>query len=132
MARPRLPTAVHDLKGTAVVHPERMRERANEPEPFGGVGPCPERLGASIAEAWDYIVSCAAAGVLTSMDKVSLQLAASLLAQFWQSPAEFEPKHIARLHALLGSFGMTPADRSKVVVQKPAKDGNKFAKFGAK
>lgn len=82
MARPRLPTAVHDLKGTAVVHPERMRERANEPEPLGGVGPCPDRLGHSIAEVWDYIVSCPAAGMLTSMDKVSLQHAASLRPHF--------------------------------------------------
>jgi hypothetical protein len=110
-----------------------MRERANEPEPLGGVGPCPDRLGHSIAEVWDYIVSCAAAGVLTAMDRIAMQLAAALLARLWQSVSDpetkFEPKHAARLHALMASFGMTPADRSRVSLDRPPTRSNPFARF---
>lgn len=126
MGRPRTPTALHALRGTEQVHPERMRERANEPQPFGGVGPCtiPE-----LATAWDYLVGCAAAGVLTSMDKVVLAQASALLTLFWKAPLEFDAKLHARLHALLGSMGMTPADRSKVVVAKAPSADNPFSRF---
>lgn len=132
MARPRTPTALHALKGTAQVHPERMRERANEPQPFGGVGPCPERLGPEIAEAWDYLVASSAAGVLTSMDKAILQLAATLFAKFWKSPMEFEAKDFGRLETMLGRMGMSPADRSKVVIAKAPTSANPFDKFRPK
>jgi hypothetical protein len=117
------------MKGTEQAHPERMRARAGEPEPVGGIGPCREQLGPEIAEAWDYIVGCAAPGVLTSMDRIAVQLAAALLARFWLAPIAVDPKDVARLHALLGSMGMTPADRSKVVVPKAPAAGNKFNRF---
>lgn len=129
MVRPRTPTAIHALKGTEQKHPDRMRERGSEPEPFGGVGPCPERLGPEVGEAWDYLVSCAAAGVLTSMDRVILSQASALLAVFWKSPLEFEAKLHGRLETMLGRMGMTPSDRSKVVVAKDKKPDNPFAKF---
>lgn len=129
MGRPRKPTHLHKLQGTGQAHPERMRARAGEPEPVGGVGPCPERLGDAIAEAWDYIVGSAAPGVLTSSDRIAVQLAAALLARFWLAPMAVDPKDVARLHALLGAMGMTPADRSKVVVAKPPTAANPFSKF---
>lgn len=110
-----------------------MAGRAGEPLPTEGIGPCPERLGPDIAEAWDYIVSCSAAGVLTSMDRIAMQLAAALLARLWASTRDpetkFEPKHHARLHALMASFGMTPADRSRVNVDRPPTRGNPFERF---
>lgn len=132
MARPRTPTALHVLKGTEQKDPGRMRERANEPQPFGGVGPCPEHLGPEISKAWDYLVASAAAGVLTSMDKVILSQAAALLALFWQAPLEFEAKLHGRLETMLGRMGMTPADRSKVVVAKAPTAANPFDKFRSK
>jgi len=110
-----------------------MAARAGEPLTTEGIGPCPERLGPEISEAWGYIVSCAAAGVLTAMDRIAMQLAAALLARLWQSVSDpetkFEPKHAARLHALLGSFGMTPADRSRVSLDRPPSRSNPFARF---
>lgn len=126
--RPRLPTAVHNLKGTEQKHPDRMRERSNEPQPSEGIGPCPENLQ-ELQPAWDYIVSCCAAGVLTGMDRIVLSQAAALLTLFWQNPLEFDAKLHARLHALIGTMGMTPADRSKVVVPKAPTPANPFAKF---
>ena len=127
MARPRKPTAIHVLKGTAEKHPDRMRARGNEPQPQGGIGPCPEKLGPKVAEAWDSLVEGCAPGVLTSMDRVAMQLAASLLARFWAGPLECDIKVVGRLHSLLGSMGMTPADRSKVVVAKEQKRENPFS-----
>lgn len=126
MPRVRLPTAIHVLKGTEQKHPDRMRERANEPQPTGGIGPCPERLGPRVAEAWDYLVDGCAPGVLTSMDRATLQLAATLLARFWEDPMECDVKVVAQLQRQLAAMGMTPSDRSRVVVPKGQKAENPF------
>lgn len=77
-------------------------------------------------EAWDYLVSIAAPGVLTSMDRAHLALAAALLAKFWAEPLGMDPKEIGRLQSLLGQMGMNPADRSKVVVAKDLRRENPF------
>ena len=77
--------------------------------------------------AWHEIVACAPRDVITESDRLSLELMASLLAEFRQSPADFTAAKLVRLEALLGKFGMTPADRAKVggKVEKPK--GNPFA-----
>ena len=65
--------------------------------------------------------------MLTDSDRLSLELAANLLAQFRADPVEFPAARLVRLEALLGKFGMTPADRSKVGGKKEAPKGNPFA-----
>lgn len=131
--RPRKPTALHILTGSDKKHPDRMRERANEPKPTGELGACPKRFGAAqkeVTAAWKYIAACCPAGVLTDMDRPAVMQAAALLAEFWRDPFGFPSQRHARLHSLLASFGMTPATRSKVVVPKPdADDANPFARF---
>lgn len=60
-------------------------------------------------------------------DRLALELAAQLLAQFRTDPVEFPAAKLVRLEALLGKFGMTPADRAKVGGKKEAPKGNPFA-----
>ena len=126
MGRPHVPTAVHRLKGTMQAHPERMRARENEPVPEDGLGECPAMLAPEVRQAWHSIVDGCAPGVLTSMDRVTMELAATLLARFRSDPMECHVGVVARLHALLGSMGMTPADRSKVAVVKRQERKNPF------
>ena len=131
--RPRKPTALHILTGSDKKHPDRMRVRQNEPKPTGQLGACPKRFGADqkeVAAAWKYIAGCCPAGVLTDMDRPAVMMASALLAEFWRDPFDFPSQRHARLHSLLASFGMTPVDRSRVVV--PKKDdsaGNRFARL---
>ena len=72
MARPRKPTALHLLQGTGEVHPQRMRLRINEPKPLEEIGGWVDHSGKTEAQAWEFLVSCAAPGVFTGMDRTAL------------------------------------------------------------
>lgn len=109
-----MPTAVLDARGSFQKDPQRRPK--NEPVPVGKIGTYPKRFTAAERQAWRDIVKGACAGVLTSADRVAVEMAATLLAEFRESPRDITAPRIARLHALIGSFGMTPADRSRVAV----------------
>src|SRR3712207_4778151 len=111
MPRPRLPTAIHEIKGTYLINSER-RPKA-EPKGAAVLGPVPRELGDLERVAWGDIVQCALPGVLTPSDRLVVELAARLLADMRGSP-EIKPAVAARLAACLGRLGMTPADRTRV------------------
>src|SRR5450759_4039427 len=90
-------------------------------------GPWIDHAGEAPAQAWDFLVACAAPGVFTGMDRPSLMVASELMSRFWGGDCSCAA--LSRLHALMASFGMTPADRSKIVATKLAKPDNPFAKF---
>lgn len=131
--RPRRPTAILQLTGEAAKRPERMRKRANEPKPERPLGACPKRFGArqrEVAAAWKFIAGCCPDGVLTEMDRPVVMQASALMAEFWAAPLEFPAAKHARLESVLSKLGMTPVDRSKVVVAKPeTATANPFARF---
>src|SRR5215218_7542410 len=118
MPRHRLPTAIHEVKGTFIKHPERRRKA--EPRPNGPLGPPPRRLGDDQIEAWREIVECCPPGVLTKADRLVLELTARLLAEMWAA-GKLDARLAARLEACLGKLGMTPADRSKVTAAQAEK-----------
>lgn len=124
MARPRTPTNVLDARGAFKTHPERKRQDA---EASGELSAPPLHLTGSTLGAWHEIVACAPRDVITESDRLSLELMASLLAEFRQSPADFTAAKLVRLEALLGKFGMTPADRAKVGWKPEKPKGNPFA-----
>ncbi|WP_374349179.1 hypothetical protein [Chitinimonas sp.] len=127
MARPRTPTNVLDARGAFKKDPQRGRARAGEPEPNGPIGEPPERLNDSQRDAWAEIVGTAHDGVLCRADRLSVEMAACLLAEFWADPVAFPSGRLARLEGLLGKFGMTPSDRSKVGVPGGKQKTNAFA-----
>ena len=124
MARPRTPTNVLDARGAFKANPQRKRQDA---ETAGELTDPPLHLTGATLGAWHEIVACAPRDVITESDRLSLELMASLLAEFRLSPVDFTAAKLVRLEALLGKFGMTPADRAKVggKVEKPK--GNPFA-----
>lgn len=140
MGRPRKPTAQLELVGAFKKNPQRARE--SEPVCGEEVGEAPDRLSKTQQEAWDYIVHSCVPGVLTKMDRVYLELCSIALAYVWGWNAarqgresEFEAKDIALnsvslkdVGAMLGKLGMTPSERSKVVVPKKEK-ANPFAAY---
>ena len=124
MARPRTPTNVLDARGSFKKHPERKRQDA---EASGPLAAAPDHINGAVLHAWNEIVDSAPLDVLTNSDRISLEIAANLLAQFRNNPIEFTAAKLVRLEALLGKFGMTPADRAKVGGKKEAPKGNPFA-----
>lgn len=127
MARPRIPTNVHELKGSFKHNPDRGRARAAEPEPKAGIGPPPARLDEIQAACWDELVDLAPMHVLGDCDRHHLEMTACLLAHVRAvGVGDVHPAKLNRLFAALGQLGMNPSDRSKVKVIGGGKPGNKF------
>ncbi|MGA8862882.1 MAG: hypothetical protein WB444_03640, partial [Gallionella sp.] len=117
-----------ELRGAFEKNPRRKMQRQGEPAELKDIGPAPKRLTAKQREAWAVIVGSAHFGVLSSADAVAVEMAAVLLAAFWQLGIEMKGCHMARLDSLLARFGMTPADRSRVVLKQGRGLDNPFLK----
>ena len=112
----RKPTAILEASGAFENHPSRRRPR--EPNSGRGVGPAPEWLAEDERRAWDQIVGDCAAGVFQSSDRVFLEQLARLLAKSRRRSDGSGVNAVGLILQMLSRCGMTPADRSKVVVVK--------------
>ena len=127
MARPRKPTAQLELVGAFKHNPDRRRDA--EPQCDEDVGPAPDWLTDKQVEAWDYLVDSVSGvpGVLTKMDRVYLELCAIALAGVWGSSAILgdgpilSMSYLKDVGGMLGKLGMTPSERSRVVVPRKEK-----------
>lgn len=127
--RPRTPTNILQMRGAYKNHPERAKDRENEPQICEPIGNPPATFTADQLKAWKDIVTSAPAGVLTSADALAVENAARLLAL--ERIGQNSDSQGRRLDALLGKFGMTPSERSKVSVSVPTKrTGNPFSSLG--
>lgn len=129
MARPRTPTNVLDARGAFKKNPQRARP--DEPESTEDVGDPPESFDADQRAAWNEFVKTCHVGVLGKADRIALEIASVLLADFRFNPVGMPAAKLARLDSMIARFGMTPSDRSKVKV--PKKEAvNPFAKLVGK
>lgn len=122
MARPRIPSKIHEIKGSKRTNHRLKHDRAGEPVPTGPVGGAPKHLTDEQAAVWDELVSITPPGVLTCADAPHLEVVACLLAEFRAAPADFPAARLAILNRSLAQCGLTPSDRSKVCVA-PADKG---------
>lgn len=53
-------------------------------------------------------------GVLGNSDRLALEVLCHLIIQFRTDPVEFPAMKLSRMEAIMGKFGMTPADRNKI------------------
>lgn len=116
MARPRTPSNVLELRGAYRHEPGRRR---SEPPSNGALGSPPERLSELEGLAWAELAAQAIPGVLARSDRLCVEMASRLLAELWDLGREFPVARLRQLHVLLGLFGMSPADRSKIRVDPP-------------
>jgi len=123
------PTKVLEARGAFEKHPERAKARAAEPD-GGPPVECPPHLAGDQRHAWDDIIAKAPRGVLTAADALAVEVAAVLLAQFRRAPEEMQGAKLVRLTALLGQFGMTPAERARLHVDDVRRQENRFAQNG--
>lgn len=128
MARPRTPTNVLRLRGGFRKHKGREEARADEPVPTAPLGDPPRKFTKAQRDAWEELVRIQHAGVFSEADRVNVEMAAELLAfkRSLKGAHEMPTKQLAMLVKLLASFGMTPADRSRVKGLGAAKKKNPF------
>ena len=137
--RPRTPTNVLKLRGAEKNHPERLKERENEPVNKNPIGTPPRYLNAIEKKAFKLIVKESIDGVLGEADRMAVAQAAILFvictnqcfteAVGTEGDEDYEPPKLVRpksadqqlFFKYLAQFGMTPADRSKLSLpgQKP-------------
>ena len=122
MARHTTPTAIKEARGSFKKHPERRPSGEFEPEL--GIGPAPPSLGVE-AEIWDEVVQLLPSGVLGNTDRIALEIMCKLIFRMRHDFDSMTAAQITRLETLLARFGMTPADRTKIVVPK-SKPKNPF------
>jgi hypothetical protein len=116
MGRNRVPTAKLEVTGAFVRNPKRKAARRNEPAADDPVGDPPEHLDAAQRAAWVEVA--ALAGWLRAPDRVALEVAVRLLVTL-RADGELSGAHTTALTGLLGKFGMTPSDRSRVSAPPP-------------
>jgi P27 family predicted phage terminase small subunit len=153
MARPNVPTVLKVLNGTA----QTSRLNKAEPKLAPRIPDAPEHLAPDELAAWRYFAAILEPmGVVTHADAPALEMLAvtfahhqRLAAQLRQGALVYEstkpngdimlrsrPELAAigdvgrRVLVLLGRFGLTPADRAKVVSTSDDSPADPYAEFG--
>ena len=122
MARNRTPSAILDARGAFLQNPQRARK--NEPttdRPISASPPAYLRdcLSDEEKKVWKLLVKQALPGVLCESDTTLFLSMVRLTAKLYYNPPLMVGE-IAQLTSLGSKFAMSPADRSKVTVEKPA------------
>lgn len=87
----------------------------------------PTHLPADAVPAWNYLVVRLPLVAFYNCDEVAVEIAATLLAQYWLTPADL--KTIKELRYWLGKLGMTPGDRAKLDAKEPEGEKDPTAKY---
>lgn len=112
--RPRKPTARLEVVGAFDKNPQR--KRTQEPKPKLGLGLPPKSLNKEERKLWNELIKNAADGVLTVSDRWSAEIMVKLMWEFRSGYENFPVMKMSRLASLLGHFGFTPSERSKVEI----------------
>ena len=148
MPFPKKPTPLKILQGTD----RADRRNKNEPKPGVSAQEPPEHLSEYAKEEWESMSKkLLPLGLLTELDGAALagycqaygrwRLAEEQLnktslviktqsGNIIQNPlVGIANKSIEHMRKFIGIFGLSPADRSRVSVEKPRQEENRFAKF---
>ena len=129
MPRPKKPSALLEASGAYRKDPQRRPK--NEPVVKSPVGNCPDEFNEDQRKRWNQIVREAPPGVLTGADRMAVVQLSILTSEMFEKGLRgtMAVPRMQLMNKLLGQFGMTPADRSKISLpDKPA--DNPFTKLG--
>jgi hypothetical protein len=126
MPRHTQPREVAEAKGAVRHNPQRYRN--TPPKAAFALGEPPAHMGDAAKAVWFELDTYAAKGVLTCADRLLLEVAANLIAEYRMSPRDFVTARVGQLISCLGRLGMTPADRQKLSVPDAEKT-NPFDNF---
>jgi phage terminase small subunit len=129
VARPRTPTKVLELRGSFKKHPERRREREQEPEVTATLGAAPEALDEASKARWNELKKTLP--WLTVADRFLVEQTCQLITLQRMGKATVAQQKL--LQANLNLMGATPSGRAKVKVPPtmPKKQTNPFRSLSA-
>lgn len=129
MARPRKPSNVLELNGAFKKDPQRRR--ASVKPPAGPVGDAPAHFDEHQLQCWNEVVEQAPPGVLKASDRSSVELLATLLAEFRQAPYAFNAAKHGNTLKLLQQFAMTPSSRENFSLKSEDEAPDELREFRA-
>jgi hypothetical protein len=116
-----------EARGAFENHPERKEDRANEPVPTGELGDPPAVLTPLQKALWAELAEIIPPGVARNADRWAIEMAVRIMSRVRTGRAK--GNEYSTLKSLLASFGMTPADRSRVKATIAPKE-DEWADFG--
>lgn len=128
MPRHMQPRKVAELKGATKKNPQRYRTPEAKSE--HSLGQPPNHLSESAQIVWAEIEKYSPDGVLTGADRLTLEVACELMAEFRERPREIPAAKIGRLQGALASLGLNPSDRQKIGAPS-REDSNPYAAIDA-
>lgn len=132
MPAPRKPTNVLQLAGAFKENPSRAEARANEPKPTEPLSTqAPATLTELEATCWRDIRAHVYERSVAAHDELALEVAAKLLREIRYEPGPLDIKTVNAFFKFLSLFGMTPADRSRISVEKKAPAASPYGEFKA-
>ena len=117
MAKYKKPLSLAVINGTETEAPEI------------GIGEAPDYFNDIERSLWDELVSQAHHNTLGINDRVAFELLVRLMYEMRYAFEGMSSAKLSQLTNMLGRFGLTPADRQRVVSGKPSKKDNPFGKF---
>lgn len=126
MSRQRLTNEQAALKGADKVNPGRFKDRQRAPKHEAPIGNAPDHMGEAAKLCWLEFVTYAIPGTMTAADRLMVEAASNLLAEYRTNPVDFTAAKLGRLFQALSSFGLTPVDRQKLGAVKPEDQANPF------
>ena len=124
MARHSQPQELAKLKGSDKKNPQRYQK--NPVKSQMPLGEAPDHMGDSEKANWFELESYAIPGVLTFADRVPFEMTVNLMTEMREDPRAFSGAKFGQLVGLLARFGMTPADRQKLSIDKDKDDDDDF------
>ncbi len=121
----RVPLNILRLRGADKKNPARLKERKNEAVPKAALENPPGHLAEDESKCWREFTRKAPYGVIGDCDAWEVEIASCLMAQYRRSRLDMPAARLNLLHSIMGRFGFTPADRSRISVPQPKKK-NKF------
>jgi phage terminase small subunit len=139
MSAHRKATAVLEASGAFIHDPQRRRDRDNEPTADPVIGNAPEHLTEAQQGIWQEIMSEIPPLVATKADRQVIEIVVRMVEKMRHNhksdcesgcPGQITSGDYGTLSRCLSQLGMTPADRSKIRVEKPAKTDEWEEDFG--
>lgn len=126
MPTPRKPTALREIQGTA--HQNKHRQNGDQPIPEQPLAGPPTHLTERQQQIWLELRGIMYQGVLGQADAIAMELLCRMVEEMRHNFDSMNAAKLTQLSTLLGRFGMTPSDRTKVVVPRRPK-ANPFEGF---
>lgn len=125
MGRNRTPTAILERRGAFSSHKNRRDARAGEPVVTKRLGGPPKTCTEEQKKLWREYAKMVPAGVATYADRWAVEIVVSVMAKF--RAGTISGVETAQLMSLLSRFGLTPADRSRVVATVAPKPDDEWS-----